>query len=211
VLFESTGEERHGWRITVETPHGLETYGVLVAQVDDRWRARVLTFPRILWTVPGGGGTIKFLGGTPMEAEREAAEFIRTHCSDRGYRIHRGDPLVEPARVEPELPFGVDATSDSGPAPRKVRFLPVRFGRSNLTEQGRTGNLSETGIFVITEVPVSEGDLVNLLLALDADRLSLTGEVRWSQTHHRVGRTPGMGIRLQAPPTDYVEYVRTLP
>ena len=65
-------EERNGWRVTVVTPHGLQTMGVRVADTGGVWRARILTFPNILWAVPDGRGTIKFVGGSPQEAEQRA-------------------------------------------------------------------------------------------------------------------------------------------
>jgi len=48
--LRATGDERHGWRVAVETPHGIEAYGVLVAPTHERWRARILTFPNVLVT-----------------------------------------------------------------------------------------------------------------------------------------------------------------
>jgi hypothetical protein len=208
--LSSTGGERHGWRVTVETPNGLETYGVLVAEVHDLWRARIVTYPRILWTVPGGGGTVKFAGRSAVDAELQAIEFIKAHCADRGYEIRNLRSSMEPESIDPEAASGVERRVRPVPAVRKVRFLPVRFGRMNLTERGQTGNLSETGLFIITEVPVGQGEQVNLVLATSVDGVTLTGRVRWSRTEHLVGRTPGMGIQLATPPPGYVRFVRAL-
>ena len=58
----ATGPERQGWRVNVQTSTGIEACGVLVAPAGDSWRARILTFPNILWTVPDGSGTLKFVG-----------------------------------------------------------------------------------------------------------------------------------------------------
>lgn len=205
--LSSTGDERHGWRITVDTPHGLESYGVLVAETYGLWRARIVTYPRILWTVPGGGGTVKFVGRSPLEAESRAIEFIKTHCTARGYEIRNFRSSVEPGPV----PSEAGDRAQPAQAVRKVRFLPVRFGRVNLTERGRTGNLSETGLFIITEVPVDQGERVSMMLSVEAERLALTGQVRWSRTDHRVGRTPGMGIQIDTPPPEYLRFVQALP
>ena len=60
--LRATGPERHGWRVAVETPLGIEAYGILVAPTHERWRARILTFPNVLWTIPGGAATLKFVG-----------------------------------------------------------------------------------------------------------------------------------------------------
>ena len=58
----ASGPERHGWRVLVRTPTRAEVYGVLIAESEDRWRARVVTYPNMLWSVPGGRGTLKFVG-----------------------------------------------------------------------------------------------------------------------------------------------------
>jgi hypothetical protein len=207
----ATGEERHGWRVNVETPHGLEAYGVLVAEASGAWRARILTYPNILWSIPGGGGILKFIGRTPQEAERQAIEFIRRHCASRGYRMR--DELVE----VPVLPFDVKiapatlAKPAGHPGPRKIRFLPVRFGVVRPTEAARTADLSEGGMFVITETPVPAGQWLNLSVDLEDHKVELKGVVRWSSKDPCAGRAPGMGIQIEAPPPGYLNYVRQLP
>jgi hypothetical protein len=207
----ATGEERHGWKVRVETPHGLEAYAVLVAEAGIHWRARILTYPRMLWMVPGGGGSIKFVGGTPRDVERKAAGFIRRHCSEKGYRILHTEEASHPEwydREDGRLRLAGDVSQS---APRKVRFLPVRYGLAGPSEIGRTGNLSETGMFVITDNPLSSGKQLELLLDLSDRRISLRGEVIWESTDHRLGRSPGMGIRIESPPRRYVRYVKSLP
>ena len=94
---------------------------------------------------------------------------------------------------------------------RKIRFLPIRFGSVQPSEPGGTGNLSETGLYVITESPFSPGDPLNLKLRLKTDAIDLRGQVIWMTQEHRVGQPPGMGIVLATPPTDYLDYVRALP
>ena len=76
----ATGVERFGWRVTVRTSYGVETIGVLVAPVGKRWRARILTYPNVMWMIPGGGGSIKFLRDDPVDAERVTIDFILQHC-----------------------------------------------------------------------------------------------------------------------------------
>ena len=70
--LQATGPEQQGWKINVQTPRGMEAYGVLLAPTGERWLARVLTFPRVLWLVPGGGHTLKFLARSREQAERKA-------------------------------------------------------------------------------------------------------------------------------------------
>ena len=83
---------------------------------------------------------------------------------------------------------------------------------SGATEQGGTGNLSETGLFVITSSPVESGKRISLALRLADDRvLNLSGAVVWMSKDHHVGRSPGMGVRLDQPPNDYLDYVKRLP
>src|SRR6267143_1834934 len=74
--LRATGAEKHGWRVNVETPFGHEAIGVLLAPSHDVWRARILTYPNVLWAAPGGRGAIKFVGDTPAEAEERAIKFV---------------------------------------------------------------------------------------------------------------------------------------
>ena len=199
--------ERHGWRVNVETPHGIEAYGVLIAKTEcGVWRARVMTYPNILWAVPGGSGTIKFAAETPITAERQAIEFIRTHCRERRYTMRNEVALATPENIDDaESEFVVPEA-----ATRIIRFLPVRFGVANPNEIGGTGNLSETGLFVITDHPPTINTRLRLLLDLTGSPLTLTGDVRWMNENPHAGRSPGMGIRLHTPPESYADYVRTL-
>ncbi|ANM28620.1 hypothetical protein ABI59_01790 [Acidobacteria bacterium Mor1] len=204
----ATGPERHGWRVNIETPAGVEAIGVLVAEAGDVWRARILTYPKVLWVVPGGSGTIKFVGRTPREAEEQAIEFIREHCRERDYSFRDELALVEPEALPDSGPI---RRPQGDPAQRKVRFLPVRFGVARPTETGGTGNLSETGIFIITDAPVDEGQWVEMELELEREHVDLRGFVRWSRADHHAGRAPGMGVQLEQPSGRYLRYVRTLP
>lgn len=203
----ATGPERHGWRVNVETPQGLEAYGVLVAESREFWRARIMTFPKILWLVPGGSGTIKFIGGTAQDAEGEAIAFIRRHCSQKGYRMHERAPRPVAGRIDLE---GQPLPPRLRPAIRVIRFLPVRFGVTRPSEAGGTGNISVTGMFVITKMPVLTGTDLQLMLGVKDRTLPLEGCVRWASEQHRVGRSPGMGIQLKSPPQAYQRYVRSL-
>ena len=67
--------------------HRTEVYGILVAEAGEHWRARILTYPNMLWSIPGGRGTIKFVGASAQDAERQAIEFIREHCRKRGFKL----------------------------------------------------------------------------------------------------------------------------
>jgi len=194
----------------VETPHGLEAYGVLLAPSWELWRARILTYPRSMWCVPGGSSAVKFVGRTPIEAERRAVDFIREHCRARGYLMRDEAGAAQPARTEATAgPIRLQAPAGP-PAERKERFVWVRFGLAEPTESGKTGNLSETGLFVITDSPVQQGHWLDLMLETEDDAIPLQGEVRWMRISHHAGRAPGMGIQLQTPPPSYIDYVRAI-
>ena len=83
----ATDVERHGWRVSVFTEGRTEEYGVLVAPARGIWRARILTYPNMLWSVPGGRGTMKFAGDSAAEAERRARDYIVKLCALRNYKL----------------------------------------------------------------------------------------------------------------------------
>ena len=206
----ATGPERHGWRVNVETPHGIEAYGVLIAPSHEVWRARIMTYPNVLWSAPGQQATIKFVGATPREAERQAIDFVRAHCVSRGFVMRTEVSEVRPGRIDSERGGRAVVQPAERPALRKIRFLPVRFGVIGATEPGGTGNLSETGLFIITCFPLDSQSQLEMLLNLEVADVPLQGTVRWMCKTPHVGRSPGMGIQLSTPPEHYVDYVRTL-
>jgi Tfp pilus assembly protein PilZ len=207
--LSSTGPERHGWRIAVDTPYGIETYGVLVAPSLDLWRARIITYPNVLWTVPGGGLTVKFAGNTPQEAEGYAVQFIEGHIKARGY-ARRGTPDA------PEVAgYGAEAlaraVAAAGPALRKLRAIPVRFGSGSQLLSAMTGNLSESGLFVMTIAPFNPGTGLRVVIDLATGPMGLNGQVVWHRPLPVSGRPVGMGVRLISPPGPYREFVIELP
>lgn len=206
----ATGPERHGWRVNIQTPSGIEACGVLVAPAEDVWRARILTYPNVLWTVPGGRGTIKFVGRTARDAEAAAIAFLREHVHTRGYTMRDEVALVEPDAFDPEAVLTGLARPSSPAAPRRIRFLPIRYGVRQITEVAGTGNLSQTGLFIITNSPEDRHTWLNMLLEVDGDNIGLQGLVRWMNRRHRAGRSPGMGVQLKAPPPSYLDYIRSL-
>jgi len=208
--LQSTAPERHAWRANVETSRGIEAYGVLVAPAGDVWRARILTYPNVLWVVPGGTGTLKFVARTPQEAERQAIEFIRRHCSGCGWTFRSDEVRRQPGSFDGEAGVAPPGSPALRPALRKIRFLSVRFGLVGATDPGGTGNLSETGMFVITTMPVDPGVRLRLSLDLGAAPLGLAGDVMWNCQGPHVGRSPGMGVRLVRPPARYLGFVRAL-
>ena len=209
--LDATGTERHGWRVTVETPHGTEAYGVLIAECGSRFRARILTYPNVLWLAPGLQGTMKFVGDSPGETEAKAVAFIQAHCKQRGLRIC-DEPIL--AWDDPLLAVQPDSSVQRVKGPqvlRKIAFTPIRFGLFRPEFRAGTGNVSETGLFIITDRPTHTGAKVRMRLELANYGIPLEGEVCWSRTRPEQGRSPGMGIRLSLPPVVYQRYVRSLP
>lgn len=203
---EPDGLETPVWRITVETPRGPQGYGVLVSAVGQRWRARILTYPNVMWTVPGGGSSIKFFGRTAEDAERQAVAFIRRHCAERSYLMR--DEL-EPLDLGPGGPR-VAAGARDVRFPRFDRRLPVRYGLNRPTLDGKTVNISESGLFVATRRPLIEGTLAGLLLELEHCKVPLRGSVVWNRIVPSFGRDAGMGLVLLQPPTIYLRYIKAL-
>ena len=67
----ATGPERHARKITaIAKDNRVEYHGILIAEAGDHWRARIFTYPDVLWRVPGGAGTVKFAGTTARDARR---------------------------------------------------------------------------------------------------------------------------------------------
>lgn len=207
--LSATGAERHGWRVAVETPNGMEAYGVLVAPSLDVWRARILTYPNVLWTAPGGSVTLKFVGTTPQEAELRAITFIEAHIKDRGYA--RLETAQAPTVAAYQAEANVKSLAQLGPALRKMTVLPVRFGVGSALFTAMTGNLSASGLFLVTLAPFDTGTGLRVLIDLDTGPVGLKGEVVWKRDRPIRGRPLGMGVRLITPPEPYREYVIELP
>jgi Tfp pilus assembly protein PilZ len=207
--LRATGPERHGWRVAVDTPYGLEAYGVLVAPSLDVWRARVITYPNVLWMVPGGGVSLKFVGATAQEAEASAVAFIEGHIKTRGYT--RRDAPASPEVSGYQAEAVASARMAAGPALRKLRALPVRFGTGPQLFTAMTGNVSESGLFVVTMAPFDPGTGLRVLLDLDTGPLGLKGQVVWQRLRPVSGRPIGMGVQLISPPGHYREFVLELP
>ena len=208
-LLEATGPERHGWRISVDTPHGMESHGVLVAPAGQVWRARIVTFPNVLWTVPEReGATIKFAADSPDDAERQAVAFIEEFCERRGYEPHDVLPPVETAPVDPEAASSTDA--DAPTPQRKLLVAPLRYGHNRPSQEAVTANVSECGLFISTVDPMEPGSAIRLRLELEAMSLPLRGIVAWKRRELQTGRPTGMGVRLNQPPAVYIHYIRDL-
>jgi Tfp pilus assembly protein PilZ len=115
--------------------------------------------------------------------------------------------IVRPGVVAAEAAETVEAI---GPALRKMRALPVRFGAGPALFSAMTVNLSESGMFVNTLAPVDPGIAVRILVDVDIGALGLNGKVVWSRRRVVMGRPVGMGVQLITPPQGYVDFVREI-
>ena len=206
--FLATGPERYGWRLLAHTPHGPEVYGTLVAPCGARWRARVLTFPNILWVVPHGG-TIKFFADTPAAAENEAVAYVKEHCRKRGYNLGKEVPSVEGGEIDLEQ----DEATTSSPAvrasQRRIHTVSIRYGVSRPEIPAQTEDLSETGLFIRTNAPLPVGTNLQMFLDIEGFGLPLRGVVCWLRDKDEDGgRVAGMGLKLISPHPRYVHYCR---
>ena len=167
-----------------------------VARADEHWRARIVTFPNILWVVPGGGETMKFYGRTEEQARRLAADFVREHCVEKGYLMRDEVEFAGKLHRPGISDFGATGSRSTVAAPRYGRRLPVRFGVSVPTHMGYTANLSETGLFIATLKPPGSGALLGLSLELEHCKVPLRGSVAWQRDAGSPVGEHGMGMKL---------------
>ena len=71
-----------------------------------------------------------------------------------------------------------------------------------------TDNISERGMFVLTDSPLPEESSVHLHLEVEGLQMKLRGVVRWHRTDVESGRPIGMGIEIHRPPPRYIHFVR---
>ena len=201
----ATGPERHAHKFSVAQKDGrLEYYGVLIAEAGDYWRARVFTYPNMLWSVPGGRGTIKFAGPTAKEAETRAIEFLHEHCEARGSTMQEAaleSSAGQAQTVDDEKLFKEE---------RQPCKVPIRFGTERATQAATTANLSGGGIYLATDKPVEKGQRVRMLLDVQAYTIPLVGTVAWVRVRDEPGKPKGMGVQLHQPPALYQRYVATV-
>lgn len=204
----ATGPERHGRKITVAAHGRNEVYGTLIAEAGEHWRARVLTYPNMLWSVPGRRATLKFVGSSAQDVEAKAIAYIRKLCEERGYKIVDNAEAPDSTAVERE-----DAPVRSPQTARDERHLrayDVHFGSERPTESATTADLARGGLFVVTDRPLPTGSSIRLRLELDRYTIPLSGEVAWTRTKGQPDRPAGMGVRLINPSVIYVDLLRSI-
>jgi len=184
----------------------VQGIGVMVAPCGRRWRARIVSFPNVIWMVPGGGESIKFLAARQDDALRNAIDFVRRHCVTRGYLMRDELECVGSATTSVNLAAGNGVVA----SPRVERRLPVLFGVNRPTVTAATANLSATGLFVSTDMPPGDGARLGLSLELEYCKVPLRGEVTWHRRKTSPGTISGMGLVLIEPPGVYVKYIKHL-
>lgn len=205
----ATGTERYGRKISIAVEGRTEVIGVLIAEAGEHWRARIMTYPNMLWSVPGGRGAMKFVGNSAQDAESAAVAFVEGHCRKRGYKLARTpeDPLAA-GPIDRES--AVQANPRGAADERHPHALAIRFGEKRAEEPGITGDLSGGGLFVITQRPVPQGRPLKMLLDLGNFTIPLAGTVAWVRVRAEKDRPLGMGIELRTPPAMYGRYVKRL-
>jgi hypothetical protein len=201
-----------GYTRTVITPQGKETFQVWLELFEGRWVAKIVTLPNRMWVAPGGREALKFHGATREDAEMAAAAFIEEE------RVSRGIRAVGPAGPSTGMPGRITLAPRSAgpkfdpdtPARRLFQRLLLRFGVEYPDRPGVTGNLSETGLFIITNQPRPIGSEVTIDLRFVQAPISLSGEVVWVSEERRAGASLGFGVRLVRRPGQYLEQLRAL-
>lgn len=105
------------------------------------------------------------------------------------------------------------AEQDKRKAERISKKLEVHYV-TEADQTAITSNISETGIFIITNNKVSPGTVLDLTLNLPGlQDFSLKGRVVRSKytAPALVGEaTSGLGVQLMKPPQEYINYIRSL-
>lgn len=202
----ATGPERHARKFTsVTEDNRVEYYGILIAEAGDHWRARIFTYPDVLWRVPDGARTVKFSGATARDAESRAIDYVEEHCNEHGCTISE--------TVEDEIPLPVEAENADhkkargGKEDRHLCKVPIRFGEEMATQVATTANFSAHGIYIATDKLVEKGKRLRMSLTVQAYTISLVGTVMWVRNNEEPGKPKGIGVQLEKPPALYLRYV----
>ncbi len=194
-----------GRRIPSITPYGRLVHEVCLTENHGVWQARIMTLPRQVWVEPAGTRPLCFQAPSAAEAEALAVDFIQRDVISRGHR------LENPAAA-------VGLRSPIEPARRLAVHLPLRYRQVGgqlaptfrRTFMGTTGNLSESGLFIVTPTLLLPRARIRIELALPGLPSRLDGEVRWSRPESRIGLAAGMGVRLTDPSLEYRSRVQSL-
>ena len=198
-------EFRTGRSIPSITPYGRLVHEVCLTHSGGVWQARIMTLPKQVWVEPGGTRILCFEAATAAEAEAMAVDFIQRDVVSRGHRLE--NPLAATGihtPVEPARRLSVQVP---------VRYRQVRGPLDEMLKRSHvatTGNLSESGLFIVTPAILRPRTLINIELRLPGIPTRLHGEVMWSRPEARPGLDKGMGVRLMAPSLEYRARLQSL-
>jgi hypothetical protein len=189
---------------------GRETYQILLQDEGKIWVARIVTLPNKLWANPNGREALKFIADTAEEAEIAALQAMEAECARTGRRLATNQSLA----VASPFDFPEPAAAPVQPVPdasaRQARRLLVRFGETSPEIPAVTANLSETGIFIISDRPARPGSRLHIDLRFPEGAVELSGDVVWTRDERADGRSVGFGVRLRDRPKAYLERIRRL-
>ena len=196
-VLKPSGQGQTVWQSRYKTSVGETLFFVTLSSWADRWCARIFSQPNIPWSIPGGGTAIKFLAEDPEECKEEAIRFLTEFCSRKGY-------------TNPEAALSPAGDLENDRPSRVVKNLPLIWGTADPSNPGMSRNVSATGLFVATEIPLEPATTVRIRLALGALSLPLRGRVTWKRSAPDPGRRleAGMGIQLISPPSIYKGYIQ---
>lgn len=203
--------ERNAWQ-GVYTKDGTDlTVQVVVAPLENGWRARIVTAHSAMWVIPRTTVTMKFVHSSAIGARDLAVAYLTDAMPRAGYKSRataeiatdHQDPPVERRGQEADLPCPEVAT-------RKLHKLSARWGLNRPEQVANTGNLSMGGMFLVTDVPPEPGATVTVRLDIESCSMPLRGRVIWNRPAANRSQPPGMGISLIRPPALYREFVSRL-
>jgi uncharacterized protein (TIGR02266 family) len=95
--------------------------------------------------------------------------------------------------------------------PRHAIKIDVNYSFGESYLYSRSGNISEMGIFLLSNEPLARGTRIELRFAVpgEPDPLRVMGEVRWI-VHPGAGQEPGMGVQFLDPTDEFRDRVREL-
>ena len=94
---------------------------------------------------------------------------------------------------------------------RHTAAIDVNYRHDDTYLYSRSSNISELGIFLVSDTPAAPGTVLELVFALpdSGEEIRLSGEVMWTIEQGR-GRSPGMGIRFVEPSPEIRKRIRAL-
>lgn len=126
----------------------------------------------------------------------------------RGKKVLMLMPEPEEEASEPAVASGAD--TDRRDSARTKLDVEVGFNTDTNFYEGRSGDLSDGGVFVVTTEPLPVGEEVQLSMLLPTgQQITLPGRVQWARAGGRIsGMPPGMGIRFLEAGEDAMQGIR---